>query len=196
METTTPDLAPAAAEVTRVVGGVRDEQLADPTPCAGTSVAAMLDHLVGLTLAFRMAAEKTPLQGAPRADAAKLPADWRERLPMQLDALVAAWQQPSAWEGTAEAGGVSMPAPAMGVVALNEVLVHGWDLAVATGQPYRPDPASAERCLAFAIEFADSAPEARDGIYGPVVPVPDDAPVFDRLLGQTGRDPAWTPPSS
>jgi uncharacterized protein (TIGR03086 family) len=89
-----------------------------------------------------------------------------------------------------------MPAPAMGVVALNEVLVHGWDLAVATGQPYRPDPASAEKCLAFAIEFAGSAPEARDGIYGPVVPVPDDAPVFDRLLGQTGRDPAWTPPSS
>jgi uncharacterized protein (TIGR03086 family) len=196
METTTPDLALAAAEVTRVVGGVRDEQLADPTPCAGTSVAAMLDHLVGLTLAFRMAAEKTPLKGAPRADAAKLPDDWRERLQLQLDALVAAWQQPSAGEGTAEAGGVSMPAPAMGVVALNEVLVHGWDLAVATGQPYRPDPASAEKCLAFAIEFADSAPEARDGIYGPVVPVPDDAPVFDRLLGQTGRDPAWTPPSS
>jgi uncharacterized protein (TIGR03086 family) len=193
METTTPDLAPAAAEVTRMVAGVRDEQLTDPTPCAGTSVAAMLDHLVGLTLAFRMAAEKTPLKGAPRADAAKLPDDWRERLPLQLDALVAAWQQPSAWEGTAEAGGVSMPAPAMGVVAPNEVLVHGWDLAVATGQPYRPDPASAERCLAFAIEFADSAPEARDGIYGPVVPVPDDAPLLDRVLGATGRDPGWTP---
>jgi uncharacterized protein (TIGR03086 family) len=192
---TTPDLAPAATEVTRVVAGVRDEQLADPTPGAGTSVAGLLDHLVGLTLAFRMAAEKTPLHGAPRADADKLPADWRVRLPMQLDALVAAWQQPSAWEGTAEAGGASMPASVMGVVALNEVLVHGWDLAVATGQPYRADPASAGRCLAFVIEFAGSAPEARNGIYGPVVPVPDDAPVFDQLLGQTGRDPGWTPPS-
>ncbi|MET0763331.1 MAG: TIGR03086 family metal-binding protein [Blastococcus sp.] len=189
-------LAPAATEVTRVVAGVRDEQLTDPTPCDGTTVAAMLDHLVGLTYAFRMAAEKTPLQGAPRADADKLPADWRVRLPMQLDALVAAWQQPSAWEGAAEAGGASMPASMMGVVALNEVLVHGWDLAVATGQPYRPDPGAAGRCLAFALEFADSAPEARDGIYGPVVPVPDDAPVFDRLLGQTGRDPGWTPPAS
>jgi uncharacterized protein (TIGR03086 family) len=192
METTTPDLAPAAAEVTRVVGGVRDDQLADPTPCAGTSVAAMLDHLVGLTLAFRMAAEKTPLQGAPRADAAKLPADWRERLPMQLDALVAAWQQPSAWEGTAEAGGASMPAPMMGVVALNEVLVHGWDLAVATGQEYRADPAAAQACFEFGQGFAVGAPDFRDEIYGPVVPVPADAPVFDRLLGQTGRDPGWT----
>jgi uncharacterized protein (TIGR03086 family) len=192
---TTPDLAPAATEVTRVVAGVRDEQLADPTPDAGTSVAGLLDHLVGLTLAFRMAAEKTPLQGAPSANPDNLPADWRLRLPMQLDALVAAWQQPSAWEGTAEAGRASMPASMMGVVALNEVLVHGWDLAVATGQPYRPDPASAGRCLAFAIEFAGVAPEARNAIYGPVVPVPDDAPVFDQLLGQTGRDPGWTPPS-
>jgi uncharacterized protein (TIGR03086 family) len=103
---TTPVLAEQAAEVTRVVGGVGDDQIADPSPCAGTSVAGMLDHLLGLTPAFRMAAEETPLQGAPRADADKLLADWRVRLPMQLDALVAAWQQPSAWEGTVEAGGV------------------------------------------------------------------------------------------
>src|SRR3954470_6007652 len=92
----------AAAEVTRVVARVRDDQLPDPTPCSGTSVAGMLDHLVGLTYAFRMAAEKTPLHGAPRADAAQLPGDWRERLPQQLDDLVAAWAQPSASEGMAE----------------------------------------------------------------------------------------------
>jgi uncharacterized protein (TIGR03086 family) len=192
----TPDLAPAAAEVARVVTAVRDDQLTDPTPCDGTSVAGMLDHLAGLTLALRMAAEKTPMQGAPRADAAQLPADWRERLPQQLDALVAAWEKPSASEGMAEAGGAQLPAPMMGLLALNEVLVHGWDLAVATGQAYRPDPHAAERCLQLATDFDTAAPGARDSIYGPVVPVPDDAQVFDRLLGQTGRDPAWTPPSA
>jgi uncharacterized protein (TIGR03086 family) len=192
---TTPELAPAAAEVARVVAGVRDDQLDGPTPCAGTSVAGLLDHLVGLTVAFRMAAEKTPMQGAPSADAAQLPADWRERLPQQLDALVAAWARPSASEGMAEAGGVAMPAPVMGLVALNEVLVHGWDLAVATGQPYRPGAGAAQRCLEFVSDFEKEAPEARDGIYGPVVRVPDDAPVFDRLLGQTGRDPGWAPAS-
>ena len=42
MQTTTPDLAPAAAEVARVVAAVRDDQLTGPTPCVGTSVAAML----------------------------------------------------------------------------------------------------------------------------------------------------------
>ena len=191
--TTALDLAPQAAEVARVIAGVRDDQLTDPTPCDGTSVAAMLDHFVGLTLAFRLGAEKAPMEGAPSADADHLPADWRERLPAQLDALVAAWDQPEAWDGTTEVGGVRMPAAAMGVVAANEVLVHGWDLAVATGQPYAVDPLTAEACLEFNKGFAVGAPEARDAMYGPVVPLPSDASLFDRLLGATGRDPAWAP---
>src|SRR3954462_2219116 len=194
MEPMTLDLAPQAAEVARVVAGVRDDQLGDPTPCAGTPVAGLLDHLVGLTYAFRLAAEKQPLGGAPRASAEDLPDDWRQRLPNQLDSLVAAWQHPTAWEGLAEAGGVTMPAPGIARGALNEILGHGGDLAVATGQGYRADPASAQACLDFAVEFAAGAPEARNGIYGPVVEVRDDAPVLDRLLGQTGRDPGWRTP--
>ena len=39
MQTTTPDLAAAAAETARIVAGVRDDQLADPTPCPGMPVA-------------------------------------------------------------------------------------------------------------------------------------------------------------
>ncbi len=189
MQTTTFDLAPAAGTVRRVAAGVRDAQLGDPTPCGSTPVAGLLDHLLGLTLAFRMAAEKTVPEGGPRADAAQLPPDWRAVLPARLDELTAAWRAPEAWEGMAEAGGVQMPAPLMAVVALDELVVHGWDLAVATGQEYRPDEESARRCLEFAASFGDD-PEARAGLYGPVVPVPDDAPVLDRLLGVTGRSPA------
>jgi hypothetical protein len=33
------------------------------------------------------------------------------------------------------------------------------------------------------------------GQFGPAVPVPDDAPVQDRLIGFIGRDPAWRPPA-
>jgi uncharacterized protein (TIGR03086 family) len=195
MTTTTPDLAPQAAEVARLVALVRDEQLTDPTPCADTSVAALLDHLHGLAIGMRMAAEKTPTGSPPTASADALPADWRERIPMELDSLVASWQRPSAWEGMTVAGGVDLPGAVMGVVALTEVLVHGWDLAVAIGAPYAVDDASAQRCLAHAVWFAEALPEGRNSIYGPVVPVPEEAPVLDRLLGATGRDPAWTPPA-
>ena len=191
---TTLDLAPQAAEVARVVAGVRDDQLTAPTPCTGTPVAGLLDHLAGLTVAFRMAAEKTPLEGAaPRASADDLPADWRTLIPAQLDALVAAWRDPAAWEGMTEAGGVTMPAAGMGAVALDEVLIHGWDLAVATGQDYSAEPAAVEACTTFVVDFTRQMPEARNGTFGPEVPVPDDAPPFDRVLGLTGRDPGWRP---
>ncbi|WP_346619290.1 TIGR03086 family metal-binding protein [Blastococcus montanus] len=188
MQTTTVDLGPQTDEAARVVAGVRDDQLGDPTPCEGMPVAGLLDHLVGLTLAFRLAAEKAAFDGGPSADAAHLAPDWRTRLPAQLEALAAAWRAPQANRGEAEVAGVRMPAAAMAVVAWNEVLVHGWDLAVATGQPYRPDPAAVEACLAMIGDRSDTTGEP-EGLFGPVVPVPDDAPPFDRLLGRTGRDP-------
>ena len=184
------DLGPTTAETARVVAGVRDDQLGDPTPCEGMPVAALLDHLAGLALAFRYGAEKRPFGGGPSADAANLPPDWRSLLPARLAALAEAWRDPVAHDGVAEVADVRMPAPAMALVALDEVLVHGWDLAVATGQPYRPDPAAVRACRGFVGERSDPAAEP-EGLFGPVVPVPDDAPEFDRLLGQTGRDPGW-----
>jgi uncharacterized protein (TIGR03086 family) len=184
----TLDLEAQAAEVSRIVTGVRQDQLTDPTPCTGTSVAGILDHLVGLTLGFRLGAEKVPQYGSPRADADQLPVDWRALLPDQLDALVAAWREPAAWEGVTVVGGAELPGAAMGVVAANEVLVHGWDLAVASGQSYRADPATAEACLSFVGQVPA---EMRSSMFGQIVPVAGDAPVFDRLLGLTGRDPGW-----
>lgn len=192
MQTTTLDLGPQTAEVARIVAGVRDDQLCHPTPCADLNLAAVLHHLVTLTAAFRDAAAKAPQPPAPEPDAAALPGDWRERLPQQLDALAAAWHDPAAWEGRTEIAGMDLPADEVGLIALNEVLVHGWDVAAATGQEYRADPASAQACVDYVAGFATSAPEMRDAIYGPVVLVPDDAPLLDRLLGQTGRDPRWS----
>src|SRR3954469_3293501 len=186
------DLGPQTDEVIRIVAGVRDAQLGDPTPCQGTPVAGMLDHLMGLSLAFRMGAEKTSLDGAPQASAAALDPAWRSVLPARLDALAAAWRDAAAWEGFTTVGGASLPATAMGGIALNEVLVHGWDLAVATGQDYRPDPAAVEACLQLVIGMNQPGnEELRNGQFGPVVPVPPDAPALDRLLGLTGRSPAW-----
>src|SRR3954447_640833 len=192
METTTFDLGPAADEGARVVSGIGDDQLADPTPCEGTPVAGMLDHLVGLTYAFRCTAEKTPLPGRASTSPDSLVPDWRTRLPEQLSALAAAWRSPAAWEGMASAGGATMPAPAMAAVALDELVIHGWDLAVATGQPYSVSDADAAACTSFAGAVGES-PDERAGLYGPRVPVPADASPFDRLLGLTGRDPGWRP---
>ena len=194
METTILDLGPAATAVAAVVADVRDDQLAGPTPCAGTPVAGLLDHLHGLALGLALAARKAPPPGTPPvADAARLPGDWRSRVPVELDGLAAAWRDPGAWEGTADgAGGIRLPGATWGRVTLNELVVHGWDLAAATGRAYEPDPVAVAACLRYVVDFDAEFPGARDGIYGPVVAVPPDAPPLDRLLGLTGRDPAWS----
>lgn len=194
METTTFDLTPQTAEVARIVAGVRDDQLGGPTPDDGVPVAGLLDHMVGLTTAFAMAARKESLHGAPRFAADQLPGDWRELLTRQLAELGAAWQDPAAWQGMATVAGAELPAMVMGVVAADEVLVHGWDLAVATGQDYAADPGVAAAVLhQVTMLNQPGMEELRNGQFGPVVPVPDDATVLDRILGLTGRSPSWRP---
>jgi len=190
------DLHPAAREVTRLLDGVTDDHLAGPTPCADISVAALLDHLMGLSLAFTWGARKTAEADSPAAPPAAehLEPHWRTILPQRLSELAEAWRDPASWEGQTEVGGVTMPAEQMGVVALDELVIHGWDLARATGQPFTCDPASTEAVLEFTA--ASARPEnaaAREGLFGPVVDVPGDAPAFDRALGFAGRDPKWAP---
>lgn len=194
------DLHLAAAEVTRLLDGVTDEHLDRPTPCPEYPVDAMLDHLMGLTLAFTWGAHKAdPDEGADAsgpggATGAHLDPRWRDRLPEQLATLADAWAEPAAWEGMTTVGGATMPGQVMGVVALDELVVHGWDLARATGQEFRCDPVSTEAVLGFTEATARPGEAAgRAGIFGPPVPVADDAPLLDRALGFAGRDPAWTP---
>lgn len=187
-----PDLAPAAQRVRDLAANVTDDQLDGPTPCTGTTVGMLLSHLIGLSEAFRDAARKVPSQGAP-GQTSPLDPDWRNLLPQRLDELVAAWREPSAAEGMAEAGGVTMPAPVAAAVAIDELVLHGWDLARATGQSYTCDPASEAVAHAFVSETVAENPDGTPGLFGPPVAVPADAPSFDKVLALSGRDPAWTP---
>jgi hypothetical protein len=80
-----------------------------------------------------------------------------------------------------QAGGVELPAPVCGLVAR------------ATDQPYRPTGQECEAVLPIVTPTRDAADgSGRDGLFGPVVAVPEDAPPFDHVLGLAGRDPAWS----
>ncbi|WP_405982713.1 TIGR03086 family metal-binding protein [Streptomyces sp. NBC_00158] len=199
MDSTTGfDLGPQAAVVARLVAGVPDARLAAPTPCPAYPVGALLGHLAGLAEAFRDAARKDlgpTTDTAPGTAGPPLPEDWRERLPELLGELARAWRDPAAWTGMTRAGGVDLPGAVAAAVAADELVVHGWDLARATGQEYVPDGAA----LRSSYEFLLAAAQADDrggGIFGPVVPVPEGAPLLDRTVGLSGRDPGWTAPAS
>ncbi|MFO7191659.1 MULTISPECIES: TIGR03086 family metal-binding protein [Thermocrispum] len=190
------DLAPAAQRLAAVVGQIGDDQLAAPTPCEKYQVSGLVAHVLGLAVAFRLAAVKDPAASAdpPSEDpdpTAVLPEGWREELARRLDALVAAWREPAAWHGQTEVGGVSLPAEQAGVVALQELVVHGWDLATATGQHYDLDENTLRKVFVALDGSVDE--NGTPGLFAPPVPVPMDAPLLDRTIALTGRDPKWRP---
>jgi uncharacterized protein (TIGR03086 family) len=186
------DFGPATSTMSRLVVGVTDEQLGAPTPCTKYTVADLVDHIGGLAMAFTGAARKTPVPGASAGriavDGSRLEPVWRDRIARDLAQLAEAWRDPAAYGGLTMAGPVELPGSDAAAVALNEVVVHGWDLAEATGQPFTVDETALEICLAFAQAFSTPETEAlRGDAFGPVIPVPHDAPALDRLLGLIGR---------
>ena len=182
----------------RLVLGTRDDQLGDPTPCPAYTVGDLVQHIGGLTIAFTAAAHKRTLPGAAgggSGDASMLETGWRLLIARDLEVLAESWRNPAAYEGMTMAGPVEMPASEAAKVALNEVVVHGWDLAVATGQRYAVDPVSLQVCTEFGASFElpdDVPPEDRP--FGTRVPVADDAPPLERLLGLMGRRASWRSP--
>ncbi|MEU4877188.1 TIGR03086 family metal-binding protein [Streptomyces sp. NPDC021608] len=194
--TTTFDLGPQARIIARLADGVREEQLGHETPCPGCAVRNLLGHLTGLSVAFRDAARKDfgpTTDTPPDAAAPDLGPRWREDLAASLDALVDAWRDPAARTGMTRAGGVDLPGEVAAAVVADELVIHGWDLARATGRRYEPDPAALSAAYGFLAAAAD--PTSGAGPFGPVVPVPEDAPLLDRAVGLSGRDPGWTPRS-
>jgi uncharacterized protein (TIGR03086 family) len=169
-----------------VVRAVPSDRLDAPTPCGDWTVRQLVDHQLQWGPALVAAARKEPLTPDP-VSGGRL-AD----LETHLAAVAAAWGEPAAWTGVTRMGGpIELPATMIGGMVLGEVVVHGWDLAVATGQ--RPEWPT--ELLEFVHEeVAKTAGQGRAmDVYGPAVTVPDDAPLLDRILGLTGRDPKWRP---
>jgi len=83
-----------------------------------------------------------------------------------------------------------MPLPqAVSNFFTNDLFMHTWDLARATGQDATLDP---HRCEQLLMGMQPIEHILRDsGQYGPRVVVPEDADVQSRLLGFIGRDPHW-----
>jgi uncharacterized protein (TIGR03086 family) len=190
------DLGPSTRALSELVGRVGDGVLGAPTPCPDYTVGDLVEHIGGLTTAFTMAARKdTAAAGPPRpGDASRLEPGWRQRIGADLVELAEAWRDPAAWTGMTQAGGVHLPGEVAGLVALDELVVHGWDLARATGQPFEPGDPTLHAVHGFVAQFCGPGSEQqREGLFGPEVATPPDAPLLDRVIGMTGRDPGWRP---
>jgi uncharacterized protein (TIGR03086 family) len=187
-----PLMEEAARVAIDVVRNVKTDQLALPTPCRDWDVRTLANHLT-FWAAFRseVAARKQTPPAEQEGDVDYVTDDWAQVFERQLTKAVAAWGEPGAWEGVTGLAGGQSPAPFIGKMMIGELVVHGWDLARATGQDLSVSPELAEAVHAGVVEFAEQGREYR--VFGDAVPVPDSAPVLDRALALSGRDPRWTP---
>ena len=191
------DIGPAAQRLAGLVARVGDDELGQPTPCPSYTVGDLIDHVGGLALAFTAAADKefgTYGDMAPSGDASRLVDDWRSRIPRDLAGLAEAWQKTDAWTGMTRVGGGEAPAEMAGLSLADELVVHGWDVARATGQPYHPEPEVLAAARAFLSQFASpDAPAGPDVPFGPARVLAGSAPLLDQVVALAGRDPAWAP---
>jgi uncharacterized protein (TIGR03086 family) len=180
---------------------VRTDALAAPTPCAAYDVADLRRHVLAW-LQFFAAALTDPTGHAPRLD----PNTWDLGDEAPGDIVRGAHRDivDAARAGVAGELAVMSQARMAGdgvlAMALGEYLVHGWDLATATGRPYDETGDIAVAATA-ALDFLRTmvAPEHRgpdSGFFDDEVPAPPDATPLVALLCFAGRRPDWSPSST
>lgn len=183
-------VATVATETSNVVRGVKPDQLSAPTPCMDWDVRALANHLLQVISALNLAGRGEPVPDELWARDL-MSEEWAERFEGEARQAVEAWADPAALENMVSMGSNEMPAPFVASMLASDLVIHGWDLARATGQDYHCDDAAAEIAHRF---VADTGEQGRGmGIYAKPVPVADEASALDRSLGLSGRDPQWAP---
>lgn len=189
---TTDLLVAVLADLGPVVGRIGGEQLHDPTPCTDMDVGQLRSHVLGwlttFTAGFADPGGQAPLD---RLDGYTVPADPAAEVRSASSTMASALRGGAAGRPL-RLGGSAMPGDMALSMILWEYQVHGWDLARATGQPWSPPAAAAEESLEFAPGMLTPDYQGDGKAFANPVPVPATAPPLDRLLGLSGRDPAWT----
>jgi len=188
------EMTAAADAASRVVGNVCPEQFGYPTPDTEWDVRTLLNHLIlwtSYSLERRAHGESVAPELMERDFAAEL--DFAAGYRAQLDRALAAWADPAVWERELNVMGSPTPAADVAGLIVAEMVLHGWDLATATGQAYAVDDAVTAAALA-AVEANAELFRQYKGFAEPVT-VASDAPVLDRTLALSGRDPDWHAPA-
>jgi len=190
------EMAAAAAQAARVVSGAPDEKSAldGPTPCQDWDLRKLLNHTILWTAysAERRAHGESVAEELMDKDFTAQPG-YQADYVAQLDRSVRAWSDPQAWEGDIGVMGNATPAADVAAMLIMETVLHGWDVAKATGQEYACDDAVAQVTL-DTIQAQGEMFRKYDAFAAPVQ-VSSDAPVLDQALALAGRDPRWKPAS-
>lgn len=172
-----PDLFDKASSwTTSKIAGAKDK-LDAQTPCEGWNVRTLVNHLLATHEWFTGAAQGkqvSPPLGDPEDVLGDDPAKQYEEA---RQTTLAAFRA----EGVSDKIG-----PMLGI-AFADQLLHGWDVAKATGQDATM-PADLA-VTAFSMIDGQLTDENRGTAFGKPVTVPEDASAQDKLLAYSGRQP-------
>jgi uncharacterized protein (TIGR03086 family) len=194
MTTTTADPRPlfrdALAWAHDLFAGVTPDQLTEPTPCSEFDVRTLMGHLTATVERARLLGLGEDITEAPEFITGIADDAWATALRDAADRYWQVWNDDAVLDRAITAPWGTFPGRAAILVSLNEVLVHGWDLAVATGQPSEADPTLAEAALAMMQAVLPESPRGDFIPFGPVVTPAVDAGATERLANWVGRESA------
>lgn len=173
------------AKNARLVDNVRPDQLGATTPCPEYDVRTLLNHIIGWMRSFAAGANERPFDGDPTAFSTD---DHAGEFKAAADDLVQGWKS-GGTDRMVRFGTQEMPAAPVLAMTLMEYVTHGCDLAIGTGQDVPFSDEELETTLERAKATLPDEYRGEGKSFAEVVPVPDDAPAVDRLLGFMGRSP-------
>lgn len=178
----------AVAQTESVIAAVRPDQAGLPTPCADWDVRTLVSHMAGGVIRIALVGEGADaLSLPPFADLGEPRAgEWAATYRAAGARAAAAWTDDAKLDALFAVPWGKVPGRVAVAGYVREVLAHGWDLAVATGQETELDP----ELGAYGLEVSRrSLPaDGREGIpFGPVVPAPAGAGVYAQMAAWLGR---------
>ena len=169
-----------------ILGGIHSDQWGAPTPCEGWDVRALANHVVsGNMWAAELARGKTIEEVGDRLDGDVLGAGPDAAYEASAAAAAAAFEAPGALDAPCAVSYGPVPGSVYIGHRFIDVLIHGWDLAVATGQDATIEPDLVAACAA--VVEPQAAMLAASGMFGHSARAPGDADPQTRLLMTLGR---------
>jgi uncharacterized protein (TIGR03086 family) len=190
-----PALAAAARTACDVVAGVRPDQLTAPTPCREFDVRTLLGHLVSVFRRIAAVGRGEDPFVVPQVTSGIPDDGWAAAARAGWAEAAAAWADPALLARPTRVPYGTFPGAVVLATYTGEVSTHTWDLAAATGRFPAWDDAALRVALAASSRALPAEGRGAGIPFDPPVPVPDGAPLVDRLVGWQGRDPRWTPPA-
>jgi uncharacterized protein (TIGR03086 family) len=176
----------ATAATRAVIAAVRPDQLNAPSPCTQWTVREVINHLVSGQEFFAHSIDTGTFDRdlfnrdrdflGPDPAAAFATSAARLRTRFAADGLL---------ERTMPTPFGPRPGAVLVEMRITEALIHGWDVARATGQSTDLVPDIIEPTTEGFRRMRSSAPPG--GPFGPEQPAPSDATAADRLAALAGR---------